>query len=144
MGNPCAVCGTSLDAHQMNGMKGSDSGPSLLKALLFLGVLMLTLRPEYASFPNYFQDIHSNSFLPPKDYLTLLMKIFAAQWTTHSRGFLSPFQPTVGTFLTLSSQNTVTCAHFPMPAETVTGGKVPHLCQTVFKAISQTIKSVSL
>lgn len=85
---------------------GIDSGSPLLKALLFLGVPMLTLRPEHASFPNHSHDIRTNSFFfPPKDYLTLLIKILSAQWTAHSRGFLSPFQLTVRTFLTFSSQN---------------------------------------
>lgn len=81
---------------------GVDSGSPLLKALQSLGVPVLTLRPEHVTIPMISAP---TAFFPPKDYLTPLIKILSAQWTTHSRGFLNPFQLTVGTVLTLSSQN---------------------------------------
>lgn len=102
-----------------------------------LWILMLTLKSERASFPN-----HDIWFSPPKDSLTVLMDIFSAQWTTHLRNLLNPFPLTVKAYLTLPSHNTLpvskfTCAHFPVPVETVAGGKVPHPYSTVCKTISR-------
>lgn len=65
MGNPSVTCGMTLNILQnewKNSLLGVDSGSPLLKALLFLGVPMLTLRPEHASFLNHSHDIHINSF----------------------------------------------------------------------------------